>query len=90
MCELLVGLPDINFLAVDDRPDGPIRVVIESCLEATLFCRVRLPGLDEGPADGRISRSSVFTHYRLRFLLYAGRPTGTSSPPCHPAEIRRA
>jgi transposase len=34
MCELLVGLPDINVLAVDDRPGDPIRVVIESRLEA--------------------------------------------------------
>lgn len=30
MCELLVGLPDVDVLAVDDQPDCPIRVVIET------------------------------------------------------------
>ena len=29
VCELLVGLPDVNVLGVIDHPDGPIRVVIE-------------------------------------------------------------
>jgi transposase len=33
MCELLVGLPDVNVSAVDDRPDGPIVVHIEARLE---------------------------------------------------------
>ena len=32
MCELLVGLPDVNVLAVDDRPDGPLGVHIETRL----------------------------------------------------------
>jgi hypothetical protein len=31
-----------------------------------------------------------FRNYRIRVLLYAGNPTGTYSPPSHPAEIRRA
>jgi hypothetical protein len=30
MCELLVGLPDVDVLAVDDRPDEPIVVHIEA------------------------------------------------------------
>jgi transposase len=30
MCERLVGLPDVNVLAVDDQPDGPLRVHVES------------------------------------------------------------
>ena len=29
MCELLVGLPDVNVLGVDDVPGGPLRVHIE-------------------------------------------------------------
>jgi transposase len=33
MCELLVGLPDVNVLAVDDRPDRSIVVHIEARLE---------------------------------------------------------
>ena len=33
MCELLVGLPDVNVSAVDDRPDGPIVVHIEARLD---------------------------------------------------------
>ena len=31
-----------------------------------------------------------FRNYRIRVLLYAGDPTGTCSPPSHPAEIRSA
>lgn len=30
MCELLVGLPAVRVLGVDDQPDGPLRVCIES------------------------------------------------------------
>lgn len=30
MCELLVGLPDVNILAVIDEPDGPLIVKIET------------------------------------------------------------
>ena len=37
MCELLVGLPDVNVTAVDDRPDGPIVVHIEARIEQ-LWC----------------------------------------------------
>jgi transposase len=29
VCELLVGLPDVNVLGVDDEPGGPIRVHVE-------------------------------------------------------------
>jgi transposase len=32
MCELLVGLPDVNVLAVDDQPGQPLRVHVETCL----------------------------------------------------------
>lgn len=38
MCELLVGLPDINVLAVDDRADEPIVVHIEA-RRAPAWCR---------------------------------------------------
>ena len=30
MCELLVGLPDVNILAVDDNGGGPLRVHLET------------------------------------------------------------
>jgi hypothetical protein len=33
MCALLVGLPDVDVLAVDDLPDAPMGVVVESRLE---------------------------------------------------------
>lgn len=33
MCERLVGLPDVNVLAVDDQPDAPIVVHIEARLD---------------------------------------------------------
>lgn len=38
MCELLVGLPDVNVLAVDERPSNPIVVVIASRVERE-WCR---------------------------------------------------
>lgn len=38
MCELLVGLPDVNVLAVDDRPSKPVVVVIEARVERE-WCR---------------------------------------------------
>ena len=34
MCALLVGLPDVDVLAVDDLPDAPIVIVVESRLDA--------------------------------------------------------
>jgi hypothetical protein len=30
MCELLVGLPDVNVLGVADRKDRPLRIRVES------------------------------------------------------------
>lgn len=33
MCELLVGLPEVNVLAVDDRPGGPLVVHVEQAGE---------------------------------------------------------
>ena len=38
MCELLVGLPEVNVLAVDDQPGEPIRVHVESRLDQG-WCR---------------------------------------------------
>ncbi len=38
MCELLVGLPEVSVLAVDDVADGPIRVVVESLVDQG-WCR---------------------------------------------------
>jgi transposase len=38
MCELLVGLPDVTVLAVDDRPGVPVVVHVESRLGRT-WCR---------------------------------------------------
>jgi transposase len=47
MCELLVGLPDVNVLGVDDDLDGPLRVHVESrtdqqwCRECGVRARVK-------------------------------------------------
>jgi hypothetical protein len=38
MCELLVGLPDVTVLAVDDQPELPIVVHIE-CRVEVAWCR---------------------------------------------------
>lgn len=39
MCELLVGLGEVNVLGVDDRPGGPIIVKVESRLDEQAWCR---------------------------------------------------
>jgi hypothetical protein len=59
MCELLVGLPDVNVLAVVDVAGEPLRVHVE-----TREPRPVVPGL----------RRSRLRNYRVRVLLYAGRP----------------
>jgi hypothetical protein len=33
MCELLVGLPDVVVLGVDDQPGGPIVVHVEQAVD---------------------------------------------------------
>ena len=38
VCELLVGLPEVNVLGVDDDGDGPLRVHVESRVER-VWCR---------------------------------------------------
>jgi hypothetical protein len=38
MCELLVGLPEVIVLGVDDAPGGPLRVRVESQLDQG-WCR---------------------------------------------------
>jgi transposase len=38
VCELLVGLPDVTVLGVEDLPGGPIRVHVE-CRVPRPFCR---------------------------------------------------
>jgi transposase len=50
MCELLVGLPEVNVLAVDDRADGPVAVHIESRFDRVWcpMCGVRA-GVKERP-----------------------------------------
>jgi len=39
MCELLVGLPEVNVLGVDDLPGQPIVVKVESRLDEQGWCR---------------------------------------------------
>jgi transposase len=38
MCELLVGLPEVNVLGIDDDPSGPLRVHVESRVDQG-WCR---------------------------------------------------
>lgn len=51
MCELLVGLPDVNVLAVDDRRDLPI-VVHRGSLGGAVVPGVRCPGNGQGTSGG--------------------------------------
>jgi transposase len=65
MCERLVGLSDVNVLAVDDQPDGPLRVYVESrrprpaCLGCGQLARVKdrpVVELVDLPCFGRPAR----------------------------------
>jgi transposase len=50
MCELLVGLPEVDVLGVEDVPDGPIRIHVESRLDQgwcrSCGCRARVKDRD--------------------------------------------
>jgi hypothetical protein len=47
MCALLVGLPDVIVLALDDMPDAPLVVVVESRLEGVTMTIERPSGCDQ-------------------------------------------
>jgi hypothetical protein len=53
MCELLVGLPEINVRGVHDEPGGPIRVHVESRLDQGWCrdCGVRAANKDRAPVE---------------------------------------
>ena len=49
MCELLVGLPDVTVLGVDELSDGSIAVHVEQAGERPNLYRLRHPADGEGP-----------------------------------------
>jgi hypothetical protein len=67
MCELLVGLPEMNVLAVDDEVGEMLRVSRRDPGRPDRVCNVRGGGPGEGPAGSRAGRSAV-----LRALDPAG------------------
>lgn len=71
-CELLVGLPGVNDLNVDDLAGEPLRVKVEGRVEtrlAGLVPRVRDAGVDQGPTNADVE---------LVDLPCFGRPTRSS------------
>ena len=48
MCELLVGLPEVHILGVDDQVNGFVRIYIESRAGTTGVCLLWRVGADEG------------------------------------------
>lgn len=65
MCELLVGLPDVNVLGVADEPDGPLRIHVElradvvGCPKCGVVAHVKdrsIVELVDLPAFGRPAR----------------------------------
>ena len=56
MCELLVGLPEVNVLGIDDVAGDPLRVHVEVTVDETGLCRLRSVRPREGPT-GRSSWS---------------------------------
>jgi transposase len=49
MCALLVGVPDVTVLGVDDQPAGPIRVHVEQCIDPPRRAGCRGGRAGEGP-----------------------------------------
>ena len=97
MCALLVGLPDVIVLAVDDQPGEPIRVHVEQRVERPRCAEcetvawekdrpvvelVAIPAVAFGSAGSPATASAPCST--------PARPTGTYSQPSHPAGIRRA
>lgn len=72
--ELPVGLPDVTVLGVEDEPGGPIRVHIETREPRPLCpsCGV-VAGIKDRPRVELVDLP-VFRNYRIRALLYAGKP----------------
>ena len=81
MCELLVGLPDVTVLGVDDERDGPMVVHIESRSGAAGAAGLRRVGVGEGPAAGGAGRPAV---------LRAAGPAGVAQAPVALPRRRRA
>lgn len=67
VCELLVGLGDVNVLGVVDVADSPIRIHVETRPGATRLRAMRNTGGGQGPAGGRVGGSP-----RLRSAGTAG------------------
>jgi hypothetical protein len=93
MCALLVGLPDVNVLAVDDERGAPIVVVVESRLDgawcAECGCRAQVKDrpdvmLVDLPCFGRPARL-VWRKHRWRCPGSSARPgRGPRSTPGSP------
>jgi hypothetical protein len=93
MCGLPVGLPEVNFLSINDVAGDPFRVHIEGWPRRDQECWVRRVCQCE-----RSSRSSSwwiffgftsFRNYRMRSLLYAGKPNWDLLGTINPAAILR-
>ena len=57
VCELLVGLPEVNVLGVDDVAGELIRIHVESRVGRPGVSAVRDAGVGQGPARGRVGGS---------------------------------
>ena len=71
-CELLVGLPDVTVLAVDDQRGQPIRVHVEQRVDRPRCSECDAGGVREGPSAGRAGRLAV---------LRASGPAGVAQAP---------
>ena len=72
MCALLVGLPDVTVLAVDDQPGGPLRVHVEQRVGRPRCGECGVGGVGEGPPGGGVGGSAV---------LRAAGPAGVAQAP---------
>ena len=72
MCELLVGLPEVNVLSIDDVAGDPLRVHIEGRSKRPGCARLRSVRPREGPAGGRAGGSA---------LLRAAHPSDLAQAP---------
>jgi hypothetical protein len=80
VCERLVGLPDVNVLAVDDQPGQPLRVHVETRRPRPACVGCGTPARVKGP-PGRRARGSA--------VLRASGPAGVARGGARLPRLRR-
>lgn len=72
VCELLVGLPDVTVLGVEDEPDAELRVHVE-CRKTSAFCESC--GLEARLKERPVRFASLPSPWRLADFDFSAQPS---------------